>query len=258
MYHIVCYLDPLAPQQWSDEQVAERWLQAYPGRLNRPEFAQQRELKKQAIMVDKEKLIKYRKRLGSLSWFMGRLNEPLAKQSNNEDFCTGRFWEGRYSSQALLDEAAVFSAMAYVDINPVRAKITQKLEESNNTSIMRRIENQQSNENRANIDEPITPVAGLANTTQLTMPLGDYIQLVEWTGQAIVHPAKASIPVHITPILKRLNLQQNHWLKQIENYNQNYCHVVGSIKKIREKAAQLKLRCLHGIAAARNIYLEPG
>ena len=104
-YHIVLYVEPLAPLNWSDEMVAEKWLQAYPGRFVNPKYAQQRELKKQAIMADKEKLKTYRKRLGSLSWFMGRLNEPLAKQSNQEDkvnaigresalgyLCTGRFW----------------------------------------------------------------------------------------------------------------------------------------------------------------------
>lgn len=37
------------------------------------------------------------------------------------------------------DEAAVFSCMAYVDLNPVRAKTTEKLEESDNTSIKKRI-----------------------------------------------------------------------------------------------------------------------
>ena len=119
--------------------VAQKWLLAYPGRFVDPKYAQQRELKKQAILGDKEKLKTYRKRLGSLSWFMGRLNEPLAKQSNQEDFCTGRFWEGRYSSQALLDEAAVFSCMAYVDLNPIRADIAARLEDSHHTAIKQRI-----------------------------------------------------------------------------------------------------------------------
>jgi len=50
-------------------------------------------LKKQAIVTDQTKLKKYRKRLGSLSWFMGRLNEPLAKRSNQEENCTGSFWD---------------------------------------------------------------------------------------------------------------------------------------------------------------------
>jgi putative transposase len=84
-YHIVLYVEPLAPLEWADEMVAEKWLLAYPGRFINPKYAQQRELKKQAIMADKAKLKTYRKRLGSLSWFMGRLNEPLAKQSNQED-----------------------------------------------------------------------------------------------------------------------------------------------------------------------------
>jgi len=91
-YHIVLYVDPSEPQNWSDEQVAERWLLAYPGRLGLPENAKQRELKKQSIMGDQAKLKTYRKRLGNLSWFMGRLNEPIAKQSNIEDFCSGAFW----------------------------------------------------------------------------------------------------------------------------------------------------------------------
>jgi hypothetical protein len=120
-YHLVLYLDPLAPLNWSDGEIAEKWLLTYPGRLDEPCFEVQRELKKQAIMADKKKLQKYRQRFGSLSWFMSRLNEPLAKTSNAEDFVSGRFWESRYTSVALLDESAVLSCMAYVDLNPIRA-----------------------------------------------------------------------------------------------------------------------------------------
>ena len=75
-YHLVLKLHPERPQSWSDEDIAERWLRAYPGRLDKPEFAVQRELKKQSIINSDEKLATYRKRLGSLSWFMSRLNEP--------------------------------------------------------------------------------------------------------------------------------------------------------------------------------------
>ena len=256
-YHIVLYVDPLLPEKWSKEDIAERWLKAYSPRLNNPKFAKQRELKKQAIVGDKVKIKSYRKRLGSLSWFMGRLNEPLAKRSNDEDFCTGSFWQGRYSSQALLDEAAVFSCMAYVDLNPIRAKITEKLEESQNTSIQKRLtklKNVNPIDVQKHLDTSIVAISSQIGERILSMSLKDYIELVEWTGKSIIHPDKASIPPHISSSLQRLNLQQNHWLKQIENFNQNYCHVVGPIEQIRTKAKQLKLRCMKGISAAKLLY----
>ena len=89
------------------------------------------------------------------------------------------------------------------------------------------------------------------------MSLKNYIQLVEWSGQSIIHPNKAVIPSNIVPILERLNLQQNHWLKHIENYGNNYYRVVGSVEKIREKAKQIKARYLRGISAAKLLYLRP-
>ena len=70
----------------------------------------------------------------------------------------------------------------------------------------------------------------------------------------IAHPNKTSIPAHIRSELDRLDLQQNHWLKKIENYGKQFCRVVGTIDKIREKARQLELRCLRGISAAKLLY----
>ena len=82
---------------------------------------------------------KWWEKLASISWYMRVLNEKVAPMANIEDDVTGRFWEGKFKCQALLDEKALLSCMAYVDLNPVRATMAQAPEQSDHTSITRRV-----------------------------------------------------------------------------------------------------------------------
>ena len=138
-YHVVLHVDRGRSRSWSRDEVIHRWLSLYKGDplvhcYLRGESQSDSEIRQLDRVVET-----WRERLADISWFMRCLNEYIARRANREDECTGRFWEGRFKSQALLDEAALLSCMAYVDLNPVRAGICETLEESEYTSIQARI-----------------------------------------------------------------------------------------------------------------------
>ena len=200
-YHLVAHIDRERALAWSTEEVLTRWTQLFTGPLLVVRYlSPARDQMGQAEMaMVREMAETYRARLHDLSWFMRVLNESLARQANAEDDCTGRFWEGRFKSQALLDEQALLAAMAYVDLNPVRAGMAETPESSDYTSIQERLGCAPAATPNEPVQEPAPeplPQAPLmpfdaTGRTAWAVPFGfeEYVALVEWTGR-LVHPAK--------------------------------------------------------------------
>ncbi len=125
-------------------------------------------------MADSERLARCRATLGSVSAFMKHLKQPIAWQANREDRCTGHFFEGRFYSGALLSEDAVVAAMAYVDLNPVRARIANSLEGCRDSSIALRL--RATMNSRERLTQALTPlVSGISEPVKrMSISLDDY------------------------------------------------------------------------------------
>jgi len=129
--HTVLHVDEKQAKNWSTHEVLKRWHSLHKGTLFTQEYARGDTMPAYAVELVERSVEVYRQRLSDISWFMRELNEPIARQANFEDECTGRFWEGRFKSQALLDEASILACMAYVDLNPIRAASPQHLKNQN-------------------------------------------------------------------------------------------------------------------------------
>ena len=154
-YHLVLRHDPKACEMWTDEEVAERWVEVYPPKGEGQPLEERKAAARKRLLGDRDRLARARKTLGSLSGFMQHLNQPIARRANKEDDRKGHFFEERFYSGALLSEEAVIAAMAYVDLNPVRAKIARDLEACNDSSIGERL----SECTAESLEEFLRPVA---------------------------------------------------------------------------------------------------
>ncbi|MBA3684527.1 MAG: hypothetical protein H0W72_04720, partial [Planctomycetes bacterium] len=138
--HVVLRMCPAEVATWSADAVARRWLSIFPrkylsdGTPVLPDEATIARLAQDAAWVALRRV-----RLADLSWFMRSLKEPIARRANREDGCTGAFWEGRFDSIPLLDQPALMACMAYVDLNPVRARMAATPEGSRHTAARQRI-----------------------------------------------------------------------------------------------------------------------
>ena len=179
----------------------------------------------------------------------------FAREANREDQCTGRFWEGRFKSQALLDERALAACLAYVDLNPVRAKMTDRPEESTYTSVKQRIESARKGEQ----PQALFPFIGNPRKNMpegLPFPLQDYLELVDWSGRCLRENKRGVIDDQLPPILERLQIDPQHWQYLNRNFESRFKSLVGAAHSIRRACEQLGKHWAQGIRDCER-YLSP-
>ena len=288
-YHLVLRIDAMRARSWSKEEVLRRWTQLFDGPVlvQRLLAGKGDEMDQATLVAIDEWTEAYRSRLCEISWFMRILNESIARQANAEDKVSGHFWEGRFKSQALLDDQAILTAMAYVDLNPIRAGMAETPEESDHTSVAERMVALKPSRNSAkravsrgqpaaaNSPPGITSISARGRETHLAaLPLQpllpfdgtgrlraaipfsfeDYLELVEATGRSL-HPNKRGlINERVPELLQRLEIDPERFIDCTTDLMKQFGSAIGAPALLTELCAQRQVKYLRGIQAARGAY----
>lgn len=301
--HLILRTRPDVIETWSDTEVAYRWLRLFPGKRLEEHLGEPSGEAVAMLVNTPGKIAQLRMRLADVSWFMKALSEPIARLANREDECTGRFWEGRFKAQKIVDEAGLLACSMYVDLNPVRAAMAQTPESSQYTSAYDRIHAARGmlhtaaaselsddsldeshyaqdadyasikgrlekvtaagNERaatrlrgqlqlaveriraqRAARSERIRSDAWLAplelnergrpgpkahrdgvrasDKGFLSMPLEDYLKLLDWTGRQGRSDKRGQIPGHLLPIFDRVGIESGMWCDLVWNFSRYF------------------------------------
>jgi len=195
----------------------------------------------------------WRQRLHNISWYMRCLNEPLARRANVEDHCSGRFWEGRFRSQALLDEAGLLTCMAYVDLNPIRAGISPTPGSSDFTSIQSRIHALQMQSENLPLKD-FHPPGSKDMAESLPYCFQDYLELIDWTGRAVREDKRGSISQGSPKILERINIDPDQWQQLMQPRGKLFSSAIGRIDTMRLYAQSIGQSWCQGMKVSQALF----
>ena len=254
-YHLVLHINSSNAENWSDKEVCHRWHRLFKGTPLSLRYARDEVLDRAEEDAVKTRIAVWRERLTDISWFMRLINEPIARAANAEDGCTGRFWEGRFTSQALLDEKALAACMAYVDLNPIRAKMADTPESSQHTSVQRRILARGINPNA----QPASLMAFVGNPREpmpegLPFNLEDYLELVDWTGRILRDDKRGAIPANLPPILDRLAIEPKSFLYMSRHFESQFKGLVGSYYSMKKAFTIFGYRRSPGLRHCKQVF----
>lgn len=194
-----------------------------------------------------------------------------------------RFWQGRFKCQRLEDEGAILACMAYVDLNPVRAGVADSPESREFTSVYDRIVARKAQtletvvlpdgpskkmtvaqdkelskaQSESEQDAWLSPIDGLfcgSSTKPIGIDLEGYLELVDFTGRSVKEVKAGHIPEKLLPILKRLELDESHWVETVRGYGSLYYRVAGKLENLSKAALVAGQKWFQGSPGCRLVY----
>ena len=240
--HLVLHVNKAQALGWTTIEIIRRWHRLHKGTVLTRRYINTHERSHMStceLNAVEEIASVYRQRLYDISWFMRLLNEFIARRANKEDDCTGRFWEGRFKSQALLDEASLAACMAYVDLNPVRSKISSTPENSKYTSIKKRIKAAKHNLQLQTLF-PMSDSSEGSKDNQLPFRFADYINLVLITADNMTSE-KSGVIDKMTSFYERLGLNKTQFQWLVAGVETQFTSKI-SIDLCRRKWRSLKMQ----------------
>lgn len=255
--HLVLHVDTERAEKWTNMEVIQRWHSVHPNKTITAMYIDPQQRKNltpmQLSTIHKITSI-YRKRLISISYFMKALNQYIALRANREDKCSGRFWESRFKSQALLDERAILSCMIYVDLNPIRAGIATTLENSHYTSIKRRL-------TCMKIGKQPTELKGLktqleSSPTCINIDLTCYANLLRQTAARLKNIRLVNTPYTKikSSLLEQFGIDEENWLTLTAHIEEEFSYVIGSVVSMEEYRKKIRQKRLKGISTALRLF----
>jgi len=176
------------------------------------------------------------------------------------DLYPGSGWsEGRFKSQALLDEQAVLTAMAYVDLNPIRAKMADTPESSVYTSVAARIaelrKELDSAENNPEDRAPLIPFDATGRMgTAIPFAFDDYLELVDATGRVTREDKRGFIPGETPRLLERLAIDPEQFIATAGRMLRQFGSAIGTPTHITGLRIPPSGSYLQGMRAARALF----
>jgi hypothetical protein len=282
-FHLVARNRPDLLKDLPPIEIAARWLMIHPTKKMKNEKRNTPSKEELEYLLLKHEADELRSRLSDISWFMWELNQYIAVKANREDKCKGAFFESRFSSQNLADDAAILTCMIYCDLNPIRAQITDSIETSFYTSGFIRYQAEEAKNNLSKAEElkKSTPnkklnqrqekeiniqkevakkVDWLASIEKIDLNLKNnertpilnittkkYLELLDYTGREYHKDKPGIIPGSIAPILAVMGLSQKQWFERLQNYGKWYYRVLGPLIDLKDKLIATKQRWFKGV-----------
>jgi hypothetical protein len=166
--------------------------------------------------------------------------------------------------------------MAYVDLNPVRAKLAEGLDDSRFTGAYDRIRARESRQKLAalmetgrqihplhseRIEADLTPDADgwLLGFDSKDFPIANiteeaYLELLDATGRCLRSDKRGAIDPSVAPILESVDINVANWVEGIEKYGSRTYRVVGHIEAMCRAAAASTVKFFKGKGLCTELF----